>query len=104
MDWLAQFIGRGSSLDVPVRELPAYYQKLGAPVGKTDVVFITDALCHIPAKLQENFCAWKAQVQARLISLIIQSTPGDLAVISDEVHEVPSLAVTEATVERVLSI
>ncbi len=25
MDWLAQFIGCGSSLDVPVRELPGYY-------------------------------------------------------------------------------
>ena len=104
MDWLAQFIGRGSSLDVPVRELPGYYQALGAPVGKTDVVFITDALCRITAKLQEEFCTWKERVQARLISLIIQSTPGDLSAISDEVHEVPSLAVTEAAVERVLSI
>lgn len=104
MDWLAQFIGCGSSLDVPVRELPGYYQKLRAPVGKTDVIFITDAICRIPARLQEEFCAWKNQVQARLISLIIQSTPGDLRAISDEVHEVPSLAVTEAAVEHVLSL
>ena len=87
-----------------MRELPAYYQKLGAPVGKTDVIFVTDALSRIPAKLQEEFRAWKERVQARLSALIIQSTPGDLAAISDEVHEVPSLAVTEAAVERVLSI
>lgn len=104
MDWLSQFIGRGSSLDVPVREMPDYYQKLGAPVGKTDVIFITDAICRIPTKVQEEFCAWKKQVQARLISLVIQSTPGDLSAISDEVHEVPSLAVTEAAVEHVLAI
>jgi uncharacterized protein with von Willebrand factor type A (vWA) domain len=104
MDWLAQFIGGGSSLDVPVRELPAYYQKLGAPVGKTDVILVTDALCRIPAKLQDQFCAWKRQVKARVISLIIQSEPGDLAAVSDEIHMVPSLAVTEAAVERVLSI
>src|SRR5437764_9912685 len=26
LDWLAQFIGRGSTLDVPVRELPDYYE------------------------------------------------------------------------------
>ncbi len=68
------------------------------------MIFITDAICRIPAKLQEEFSCWKKQVQARLISLIIQSTPGDLSAISDEVHEVPSLAVTEAAVERVLSI
>jgi hypothetical protein len=43
-------------------------------------------------------------VQARVISLIIQSEPGDLTAISDEIHKVPSLAVTEAAVERVLSI
>jgi len=104
MDWLGKFIGRGSNLDVPVRELPGYYKVLGAPVGKTDVILVTDAICHIPAKLQEEFCAWKKQVQARVISLIIQSTPGDLSAISDEVHMVPSLAVTEAAVERVLSI
>jgi len=104
MDWLAQLIGRGSNLDVPVRELPDYYQRLGAPVGKTDVILVTDAICHIPAKLQEEFCTWKKQAQARVISLIIQSTPGDLSTISDEVHEVPSLAVTEVAVERVLSI
>jgi uncharacterized protein with von Willebrand factor type A (vWA) domain len=104
MEWLADFIGGGSSLDVPVREMPDYYQRLGAPVGQTDVIFITDAICRIPTKLQEEFCTWKKQVQARLIALIIQSTPGDLSGISDEVHEVPSLAVTEAAVERVLAI
>jgi len=39
-----------------------------------------------------------------VVSLIIQSTPGDLQAISDEVHEVHSLDATEAAVERVLSL
>src|SRR5262249_43553367 len=30
MDWLCSFIGRGSSLDVPVREMPRYYERLEA--------------------------------------------------------------------------
>jgi uncharacterized protein with von Willebrand factor type A (vWA) domain len=104
LDWLAEFIGGGSTLDVPVQELPDYYQRLSAPVGKTDVILITDAICCIPKKLQQAFLAWKQKVQARVISLIVASEPGDLAGISDEVHKVPSLAVTEAAVERVLSI
>ncbi len=33
MDWLSEFIGCGSNLDVPVRELPEYYQRLKAPQG-----------------------------------------------------------------------
>jgi uncharacterized protein with von Willebrand factor type A (vWA) domain len=104
MGWLEQFIGRGSTLDVPVREMPRYYQDLKAPAGRTDVVFITDALCHIPAGLRERFNAWKRQVHARLITLVIRSAPGDLMAISDETHVVGSLAVTESAVERVLSV
>jgi uncharacterized protein with von Willebrand factor type A (vWA) domain len=104
MDWLQEYIGRGSTIDVPVREMPRIYQQLKAPHGKTDVVFITDAQCHLPHQLQEQFNAWKRQVQARLITLVIQSTPGDLEAISDETHLVQSLSVDEEAVGRVLSI
>jgi uncharacterized protein with von Willebrand factor type A (vWA) domain len=104
LDWLAQFIGGGSSLDVPVEEMPRYYQQLQAPAGVTDVLVITDALCQIPTDLQASFRSWKQQVQARLIALVIDSSPGDLAAISDEIHRVGSLAVSEEGIERVLSI
>jgi uncharacterized protein with von Willebrand factor type A (vWA) domain len=104
MDWLGEFIGRGSSLDVPVREMPRIYQELKAPAGKTDVLFITDAICRIPADLRAQFKAWKAQVQARLIALVIDSPAGDLGAISDELHLVQSLAATEEGVGRALSI
>lgn len=103
-DWLCAFIGRGSSLDVPVREMPRYYQQLKAPVGDTDVVFITDCLCRIPEPIRQGFLTWKQSVKARLITLVISSSPGDLAHVSDEVHVVPSLAVSETAVGRVLSI
>src|SRR5262245_56867929 len=104
MDWLEPFIGCGSSLDVPVRELPDYYRRLGCPAGDTDVLFLTDALCRLPPDVRERFLTWKQQAQARLITLVIESTPGDLTAISEEVFEVPSLSVTEAAVERVLSL
>jgi uncharacterized protein with von Willebrand factor type A (vWA) domain len=104
MDWLCEFIGRGSSLDVPLQEMPDYYRRLNAPRGKTDLIFITDALCRVPEEVAERFLAWKQQARARLISLVIDSEPGDLAPLSDEAHQVGSLAVTEEAVERVLSI
>ncbi len=91
LSWLEEFIGRGSSIDVPVRELPRIYQDIKAPFGKTDIIFLTDALCRLPIELQERFLAWKQSVQARLITLVIRSTPGDLANISDELHLVESL-------------
>ena len=104
MDWLEPFIGGGSSLDVPIREMSRIYQQLKAPPGDTDVIFITDAICRVPPELQARFMEWKRSVRARLITLVIRSRPGDLEAISDEVHLVGSLAVSEAGVERVLSL
>src|SRR5581483_5153955 len=104
MDWLAAFIGHGSDLDVPVRELPRYYEELKAPAGVTDVLFLTDAKCRIPDDVRHAFVRWKRAVQACLISLVVGNEPGDLADVSDEVHRVESLAVTEDAVGRALSV
>jgi uncharacterized protein with von Willebrand factor type A (vWA) domain len=58
-DWLTAFLGMGSTLDVPVRELPEYYARLKAPRGTTDVVLVTDAVCRIPADARYRFLSWK---------------------------------------------
>jgi uncharacterized protein with von Willebrand factor type A (vWA) domain len=104
MDWLGEFIGGGSHIDVPVREMPRMYGQLRAPEGKTDVLFVTDALCRIPEDVQARFLAWKRQARARLITLVIQGEPGDLAALSDEAYSVGSLDVSEGAVGRVLSV
>ncbi len=104
IDWLVQFIGHGSDLDVPVRELPRYYEQLKAPKGDTDVIFVTDAVCRIPAGVRDDFLAWKRVTRARLISLVVGGEPGDLAGVSDESYRVESLAATEEAVGRTLDI
>jgi uncharacterized protein with von Willebrand factor type A (vWA) domain len=104
MDWLSAFLGRGSTLDVPVREMPDYYRRLGAPPGVTDVVFVTDAQCRIPADVRVAFRAWKQSARVRVVSLVISNPPGDLALVSDEVHQVRTLSATEDAVGRVLSL
>jgi uncharacterized protein with von Willebrand factor type A (vWA) domain len=104
MDWLEAFIGMGSDLDVPVREMPKFYESLKAPKGKTDLIFLTDAACNISGKLAKIFIDWKRSVQAKLITLVIDSEPVDLAKISDEVHRIRSVDVSEYGVERILSI
>ena len=103
-DWLTAFLGHGSDLDLPVRELPRMYADLKALAGATDVILVTDAICRIPADLAVQFCAWKTSAQVRAIALVIDSAPGDLTLISDEVHAVPSLDAGEEAVGRVLSI
>jgi len=103
-DWLSEFIGRGSELDVPIEELPRMYKEIGAPPGITDVVIVTDAKCRIPADLRERFLAWKRSAKVRVISLVISNTPGDLAHVSDEVHSVKTLDPASDAIGRVLSL
>ena len=103
MDWLCAFIGRGSDIDVPVREMPRIYEELEAPAGRTDVLFLTDAQCLLPPESRNRFLDWKRQAKARLVTLVIQGTPGDLAAISDECHCVDALAASEEAVGRALS-
>lgn len=103
-DWLAEFIGAGSNVDVPVNEMPDYYRRLGAPAGVTDVVFVTDAQCRIDAESKKRFLDWKKSSQARLVTLVLDNPPGDLTAISDEVHQVPSLTPDAEAVGHVLSL
>jgi uncharacterized protein with von Willebrand factor type A (vWA) domain len=104
LTWLESFIGRGSDLDLPLRELPDYFRRLRCPEGVTDIIAITDALLRIPESLRESFNAWKAQVQARMISLVVRSEAGDLAGVSEEVHLVDAIEVHAEAVGRVLSL
>ena len=103
-DWLSAFIGHGSDLDVPVEELPRMYAELGAPRGVTDVIFLTDARARIPAAVRDRFLAWKQSVTARVVALVIDNPPGDLALVSDECHTVRSLDPSADAVGRVLSL
>lgn len=103
-DWLSAFIGRGSDIDVPVREMPRMYRALKAPAGVTDLVFVTDARCRLPADLRAAFSDWKRSVGARLVTLVIDNQAGDLAHVSDEAHTVRSLDPDSDAVGRVLSL
>jgi uncharacterized protein with von Willebrand factor type A (vWA) domain len=104
LDWLQSFLGCGSDQDVPVAELPAIFTEIGAPLGKSDIIYVTDAELRISDKKASAFKAWKRTVQARLISLVLNSDPGDLTSISDEVHLINSLDPTEVGIRKVFSL
>ena len=102
--WLESFLGMGSDQDVPIGEMPAIFTEIGAPVGKTDLIYITDAELRISEKKASAFKAWKASVKARLISLVLNTETGDLSSISDEVHLINSLDPAEAGIKKVFSL
>jgi len=104
LDWLQSFLGCGSDQDVPTREMPAIFTEIGAPAGKTDLIYITDAELSISQKKATEFKTWKASVKAKLFSLVLNSNPGDLTLISDEVHLINSLDPAEAGIKKVFSL
>ena len=103
-DWLCAFIGGGSHLDVPIDELPRMYREIGAPVGGTDLVIVTDAQCVVPARSAERFREWKLASKVRATALVIGSAPGALADLCEEVHRVPALDPAAEAVGRVLAL
>lgn len=103
--WLEHFYGGGTSMDVPLEQLPTtYWDELQCPKGKTDVVMITDALVRVPAKMRESFNAWKQREQVKVITLVIESQPGEIGTVSDEVHSIPSINLDAEGVQNCLSI
>ena len=104
LDWLESFLGMGSSLDIPVSDMPAIFNELGAPAGRTDLVYITDAEVRISEKKANAFKAWKCSIKAKLFSLVLNSSPGQLSSISDEVHLINTLDPAEAGIKKVFSL
>jgi len=101
--WASNFIGGGSDQDLPVQEMPAIFEEINGPEGKTDLVYISDAQLKISAKHAETFLKWKVSVNAKLTSLVIGTEPGDLSIISDKVHLFEMLSPELVKAEQIYS-
>lgn len=103
--WLEHFYGGGTTMDVPLQELPTtYWQELNCPKGKTDVIIITDGIVHVPEMMEKQFNEWKHREKVRCISLILAPRAGDLERVSDECHLIPNIDVTQEAIGRCLGI
>lgn len=102
MEWLEHFYGGGTSCDVPLVEVPANWEKLGCPRGKTDMIIVTDGQVNLPDDVRDAFLAWKQREQVKLVTLVIQDQTDSLNCVSDRVHHVSSLSVDEDAVGEVL--
>lgn len=105
VEWLEGFIGGGTTLDVPLVELPAYFDaNLQHLKGKTDVLCITDAIVECPPEMAENFLAWKKRSQCKMITFVIEGEPGDLAPLSDQLFLMNAIEVDSEAVQTAVSI
>lgn len=109
MDWLVHFYGGGTTLDVPVEELPKNYWKeflvQGMPRGKTDVIIITDAEVDCSTAMRQSYAKWSKEEQVTTYGIIIgKNNPGDLKYLCQRYWCIPNLDLDTEAVESVLSI
>lgn len=99
--WIAEFWNGGTY--PPIEDMFAIYESIGAPRGITDICYITDGVvCIDPAKI-DGFNVWKKEINAKVITLVVSASPGDMTKISDEIHTIQAFGFNEA-VGRVLSL
>jgi uncharacterized protein with von Willebrand factor type A (vWA) domain len=104
LGWLEHFYGGGTTMDVPLGELPKMWSAIGAPKGKTDLIIVTDAVVRVPTALESSFKAWKVQEKVRTISLVLERSAGDMEKVSDEVHLMGTVSVDQPGVTACLGL
>jgi len=104
LDWLIHFYGGGTTMDVCMDKVPnQYWNEMGAPKGKTDMIIITDGLVSVRPHL-DAFLAWKKKENVRVITIIIYHSKGEFELISDEVHLLSSFNLDQEGVQKCLAI
>jgi uncharacterized protein with von Willebrand factor type A (vWA) domain len=102
ISWCQQMYGGGTH--PPVRQIPQLFEETGAPVGKTDVIWITDGSCHIDESAVAELNAFRETNNVRSFVLGIGGHPHGFEPIADEIQTVESLNVEAGVVEDILSI
>lgn len=113
VEWLEHFYSGGNDLDVPLKELPEVYWpafvESGLRRGDTDVVMITDAIVHAPAKMVADYRLWAASERVTTRAIIIgERSAGDLTQVCQQIwfeHEFkPDKALDSESVTGLLSL
>jgi uncharacterized protein with von Willebrand factor type A (vWA) domain len=103
--WLADFLGGGSSHDIPLRELPDWWDDtIKPPKGKTDCVMVTDAEAHFTDQHFKKWNDFRRREQMRAVGLIVNNDGDALKPGFDEIHRVKSIDVDSPEIQSVLSI
>lgn len=107
--WLEHFYSGGTTLDVPLQQLPDIYWPeflaQGMQRGKTDVILITDAIVRCPPEMAAHWREWSEAEQVKTYAIVIGAdSAGDLAPLCSRVWCIPELDADAAPVETLLSI
>lgn len=109
VDWLKHFYGKGTTLDVPVDQVPnTYWPEFlaqGMPRGKVDIVIVTDDAVDCPQAMVDHYNAWRKSENVTAYGIRIGSGGyGSMDKICDQTFCVRSLETDCDAVQEVLSV
>lgn len=94
--WLDHFYGGGTDPHVPLETLPfRYWQEMGCPKGKTDLVLVTDACLYIDDAMVKRFNAWKKEEDCQALGIVLGYDPGPLAQVCNRTWRVNNLSLDD---------
>jgi uncharacterized protein with von Willebrand factor type A (vWA) domain len=104
--WLSGFLRGGTSPEFPLVEVPQHqWANIGAPVGKTDMLLITDGEMPINHQTSTQYNAWKVANKARLHAIVIGDNCYDgLATVSDTMCNVNEFNLQSTAVRNLLAL
>lgn len=105
LEWLGHFFGGGTTMHVPLEEVPfTIWKQLGIERKNSDIICITDALVGIHSEMSFNFNKWKEKEKVRMIGLVIGDSTESIECVCNEVHSISSISTNEKGIQQCLSI
>jgi len=105
IEWLCHFYSGGTTLDVPLQQLPeVYWKELEVPAGKTDIILITDACVHAPRDMVAKYNKWAGENQADTYGIIIGDEPGDLTQVCKKTWSISQFGLDEEPVDELFAL
>lgn len=99
MDWATVFLRGGTN--PPVNDIPGLFNEMGAPEGRTDIIWITDGEC---APSHSLFDEWRKDHECMVWTIGIDSEAETFHPFSDHVASVRELDSSKPIVSDILSL
>lgn len=102
LNWMDHFYAGGTDFNV-LLDVAGKWKQMGCPVGRTDVIFITDAQANFGDHLVNTFNQWKAENTVKCFGISVASSTGDMAKVCDSCCRIDQFGMQSQDVREILA-
>lgn len=102
LNWMDHFFGGGTDFNV-LQDVADNWKTMGCPVGKTDVIFITDACASFSDTLVKKFSEWRIENDVKCYGISVAASVGQMGMVCDHVSRIDNFGMDSSTVREILA-